>query len=230
MASTNGKAGTLAVSQTVARGLRVLQLISDSPDGLTTQEVAAHLQAHRSVAARVLATLEHFHLVVRRDGRFQPGARLALLAASFDNNLRELAVPVLRQLAGETQATASLLIAEGDEQVAIAVVAPADVDYHLTFREGSRYPIDRGAGGMALQAGRPPQPEERDLVTTVRDQGWVMTHGEAEPNVYGLAVPVARPAPQAPICVTLVSHRAGLLEQARPDLIRAADEVAAILA
>jgi DNA-binding IclR family transcriptional regulator len=215
-------------SRTLARGLQVLQLISESPAGLTIQEVADHLGTHRTVAARVLTTLDHFHLVVRREGRFQPASRLALLAASFDNNLRELSMPVLRELATDTHATASLMIAEGDEQVAIVVVPP-EVDYHLTFREGTRYPIDRGAGGMALQAARPSRPGERDLVATVRDQGWVMTHGEAEPNVYGLAVPVKRPEPHPPICVTLVSHRARLLEEARQQVIVAAGELAAFL-
>lgn len=83
---------------------------------------------------------------------------------------------------------------------------------------------------MALQAGRRARSDERDLVAKVRERGWVMTHGEAEPNAHALAVPVKRSGSHAPICVTLVSHHSSLLEGARDELIAAADELAALLA
>ena len=86
----------------------------------------------------------------------------------------------------------SLLVAEGDQQVAIAVIVPTNVFYQLSFHEGSRYPLERGAAGIALLASMPPRPGERDLVPLTREQGWVITHGEIEPNTYGLAVPVRR--------------------------------------
>jgi DNA-binding IclR family transcriptional regulator len=221
---------TPAGSQTLARGLTALHLVSESATGLTIQEVAERLDIHRTVASRLLATLVQFRLIARHDGRFRPAAGLAVLGASFDNNLREVSMPVLRQLADRTRATASLLVAEGDEQVAIAVLVPLGVSYHLSFQEGSRYTLDRGAAGLALLAGAPPKPGERDLVTQARAQGWVLTHGEVEPNAYGLAVPVKR-SPPAPItCVNLISHRSDVLEQGRPMVIEAARELAAILA
>ena len=96
-------------------------------------------------------------------------------------------------LADDLGTTVSLLVAEGDQQVAIAVIVPTHVAYQLSFHEGSRYPLDRGAAGIALLASMPPRPGERDLVTMARQRGWVITHGEIEPNTYGLAVPVHRP-------------------------------------
>lgn len=223
------KGRTPAGSQTLARGLTALHLICDSPGGLTIQEVAEQLEIHRTVAARLLATLEQFHLIARHEGRFRPGAGLAALGASFDQNLREVSMPVLRRLADGTQATASLLVAEGEEQVAIAVIVPAGLSYHLSFREGSRYPIDRGAAGLALLASAPPAPEEREVVAEARKQGWVLTHGEVEPNAYGLAVPVKRAPPSPATAINLVSHRPDVLEEARPTVVEAARELAAIL-
>ena len=220
---------TPAGSQTLARGLTAMQLICDSPGGLTIQEVAEQLEIHRTVAARLLATLGQFHLIARHEGRYQPGAGLAALGASFDNSLRELSLPVLRRLADRTLATASLLVAEGEEQVAIAVIVPYGVSYHLSFREGSRYPIDRGAAGLALLASTPPQEGEREAVTEARDQGWVLTHGEVEPNAYGLAVPVKRRRPATPTAINLVSHRLDVLEGARKSVIEAAGELASIV-
>jgi DNA-binding IclR family transcriptional regulator len=220
---------TPAGSQTLARGLTALQIISESPSGLTIQEVAERLDIHRTVASRLLATLVQFRLIARHDGRFRPAAQLSVLGASFDNNLREMSAPVLRQLADRTQATAALLVAEGDEQVAVSVLVPARVAYHLSFEQGSRYPLDRGAAGLALLAAMPPQAGERDLVTKAREQGWVLTHGEVEANAYGLAVPVKRLPPAPPTCINLVSHRLDVLERGLPSLLEAAQELAQIL-
>jgi DNA-binding IclR family transcriptional regulator len=219
-----------AGSQTLARGLTALELISQSPSGLTIQEVAERLDIHRTVASRLLTTLAQFRLIARHEGRFRPGAGLAVLGATFDNSLRELSLPVLRQLADRTHTTASLLVAEGGEQVAIAVIVPAGVAYHLSFKEGSRYPLDRGAAGLALLASGEATPDERDAVTQARKDGWVLTHGEVEPNAWALAVPIPRSGPSPATCVNLVSHRRDVLEQGRPAVLEAAQELAAILA
>ena len=148
---------------------------------------------HRTIAYRLLTTLAQYRFVAKgEDGRYRSAAALAVLGASFDNNVRQLSLPTLRALADELGTTVSLLVAEGDQQVAIAVIVPTNVFYQLSFHEGSRYPLDRGAAGIALLASMPPRPGERDLVPQTRQQGWVITHGEVEPNTYGLAVPVRR--------------------------------------
>jgi DNA-binding IclR family transcriptional regulator len=214
-------------SQTLARGLEALHLVAAAPSGLTLQEVAHSLDVHRTVASRLLATLGQFGLVARHDDRrFRPAAALAVLGSQFDNSLRETSMPVLRRLADRTRTTVSLLVAEGDEQVAIAVVVPAGVAYHLSFQEGSRAPLERGAAGLALLASRPPVAGERDLVTRARRDGWVMTHGEIEANAYGLAVPIHRAPPAPATCINSISHRQDLLEQAREDAVLAARELA----
>jgi DNA-binding IclR family transcriptional regulator len=228
--SNDQKAATPAGAQTLARGLTALQLICDTSGGLTIQEVAEQLDVHRTVAARLLATLGQFHLVARHEGRYRPGAGLPALGASFDNNLREVCIPILRKLADNTLATASLLVAEGEEQVAIAVIVPFGVSYHLSFREGSRYPLDRGSAGLALLSGAPPQPDERAAIAEARERGWVLTHGEVEPNAYGLAVPVKRTSPSPLTAINLVSHRPDVLEEARPKVTKAAGELADLLA
>jgi DNA-binding IclR family transcriptional regulator len=219
-----------AGSQTLARGLSALKLISEAESGLTIQEVAEQLDIHRTVASRLLATLLQFRLVSRHDGRFWPGAELAVLGASFDHSLRDRSMPLLRRLADDTHSTASLLVAEGDEQVAVAVLVPYGVTYHLSFREGTRYPLTRGAAGLALLAAEPPQPGERELVTEARAKGWVMTHGEVEPNAYALAVPIKRSPPAPGTCVNLISHRPDVLEQSRETVMAMARTLEQLLA
>ena len=223
---TNGAPG----SQTLARGLVALQLVATAGAGLTVQQVAEHIGVHRTIAYRLLSTLAQFRLVAKGDdGRYRPASGLAVLGATFDNNLRQLSLPTLRALADDLGTTVSLLVAEGDQQVAIAVIVPTRVSYQLSFHEGSRYPLDRGAAGIALLSDMPPRPGERDLVVQTRAQGWVITHGEIEPNTYGLAVPVRRRPPSPPTCINLISHREDVVMRGKDAVIKAADELSAIL-
>jgi DNA-binding IclR family transcriptional regulator len=225
-AGPNGAPG----SQTLARGLTVLQVVAASRLGLTVQQVADHIGVHRTIAYRLLSTLAQFRLVAKgEDGRYRSAAGLAVLGASFDNNVRQLSLPTLRGLADELGTTVSLLVAEGDQQVAIAVIVPNNVFYQLSFHEGSRYPLDRGAAGIALLASMALRPGERDLVPQTRQQGWVITHGEVEPNTYGLAVPVRRRPPSPPTCINLISHREDVVMRGKDAVIKAANELSAIL-
>ena len=224
--SPNGAPG----SQTLARGLSVLQAVATSRAGLTAQEVADHVGVHRTIAYRLLSTLAQFRLVAKgEDGRYRAASGLAVLGASFDNNVRQLSLPTLRTLADDLGTTVSLLIAEGEQQVAIAVIVPSRVSYQLSFHEGSCYPLERGAAGIALLASMPPRPGERELVGQTRRQGWVITHGEIEPNTYGLAVPVRRRPPSPPTCINLISHREDVVMRGKDAVVKAADELSAIL-
>ncbi|ORV83518.1 IclR family transcriptional regulator [Mycolicibacterium iranicum] len=217
-------------SQTLARGLNALQLVASSPTGLTVAQVADDIGVHRTIAYRLLSTLAQFRFVAKgEDGRYRSASALAVLGASFDNNVRQLCVPTLRGLADELGTTVSLLVAEGDQQVAIAVMVPTNVYYQLSFHEGSRYSLDRGAAGLALLASMPPRPGERELVQQTRRQGWVITHGEIEPNTYGLAVPVRRKPPSPPTCINLISHREDVVLDGRDAVMKAANELSAIL-
>ena len=228
--AADGAINTAPGSQTLARGLTVLQAIATSRSGLTVQQVADHIGVHRTIAYRLLSTLAQFRLVAKgEDGRYRSAAALAVLGASFDNNVRQLSLPTLRGLADELGSTVSLLVAEGDQQVAIAVIVPTNVFYQLSFHEGSRYPLERGAAGAALLACMPPRPGERDLVPQTRQQGWVITHGEIEPNTYGLAVPVRRRPPSPPTCINLISHREDVVLDGKDAVITAASELSAIL-
>jgi DNA-binding IclR family transcriptional regulator len=194
------------------------------------QELADQIGVHRTIAYRLLSTLTQFRLVAKGDdGRYRPAAGLAVLGASFDRNVRQLSLPTLRALADNLGTTVSLLVAEGDEQVAIAVVVPTQVAYQLAFHEGSRYPLDRGAAGIALLASMPPRPGERDLVVATRERGWVTTYGEIEPNTYGLAVAVHRPAPSPPTCINLISHREDVVMRGKDAVIKAAKQLSALL-
>ncbi|HEU4360652.1 MAG TPA: helix-turn-helix domain-containing protein [Mycobacterium sp.] len=217
-------------SQTLARGLAALQAVADAPEGLTVQQVADRVGVHRTITYRLLNTLTSFRLVAKgADGRYRSAAALAVLGASFDNNLRQLSLPTLRALADELGTTVSLLVAEGEQQVAVAVIVPTQVAYQLAFHEGSRHPLSRGAAGIALLASMPRRPGEREIVPQTRERGWVVTHGEIEPGTYGLAVPVRRRPPAPATCINLISHRQDVVLRGRDAVLAAAGRLAEIL-
>ncbi|MCX2971445.1 helix-turn-helix domain-containing protein [Streptomyces sp. TRM70308] len=174
---------TAETSQTLDRGLRVLKLLADTDHGLTVTELSHRLGVNRTVIYRLLATLEQ-HSLVRRDlgGRARVGLGVLGLGRQVHPLVREAALPALRALAEEVGATAHLTLVDGADALAVAVVEPSWTDYHVAYRPGFRHPLDRGAAGRAILAGRHPEPELTD--------GCVLTHGELEAGASGAAAPL----------------------------------------
>lgn len=218
-------------SQTLARGLRALEAVASNPHGLSIAEVATELDVHRTIAYRILSTLTDFRLTARSaDGRYRAGAGLTVLARGVQGGLRDVAEPVLRDLARSVEATVSLLVEEGDEAVAVAVIEPPQVGYHLTFHAGSRHPVDRGAAGLALLAGRPPSATEPEAVTMARGRGYALTFGEVEPGAYGIAAPLARFEGMPGACINIITNREDVAERSVPALVEAVRRLNALLA
>lgn len=169
-------------SQTLDRGLRVLEVLATRPHGLTVTELASEVGVNRTVVYRLVTTLEQ-HGLARRDssGRLHVGLGVLALAQGLQPVLRQLATPVLRALAEELGATAHLTVADGGEALAIAVVEPTWTDFHVAYRVGARHPLDQGAAGRAILLGR----ERRAAAAR-----YVGTTGELQPGARGLAAPV----------------------------------------
>ncbi|MET7663531.1 helix-turn-helix domain-containing protein [Streptomyces sp. NPDC005463] len=224
-ASGKGAAG----SQTLARGLLALEAVAKQPQGLSVLDVAQRLGVHRTIAYRILVTLTEFRLVVRTsDGRYRAGSGTVTLARGYAAGIRESALPVLRRTADELGATVALIAAEGDEAVAVAVVEPQTVDYHIGYRVGSRHPIGVGAAGLALAALRLPSPGEPAGAEEVRERGYARTYGQIEPGAYGVAVPLRTADPALHLCVNLITAHEDVAAGAVPVMVDVAEEISAL--
>jgi DNA-binding IclR family transcriptional regulator len=166
-------------AQTLDRGLRLLHLVADAPGGLTVTEAAGRMGVGRAVIYRLVGTLVE-HGMIRRDagGRLRVGLGLLQLARRAQPLVADAALPALRRLAEQVGATVHLTIAEGGEAVALAVVEPSWTAFHVAYRTGTRHPLERGAAGRAILAGRR------------GERGPVSTSGELQPGAYGVAAPV----------------------------------------
>ncbi|PPK94579.1 DNA-binding IclR family transcriptional regulator [Kineococcus xinjiangensis] len=181
------------LSQTLSRGLQVLELLAAAGGALSVDDVAAGLGLHRSIAYRLVRTLEA-HRLVERDaaGRYRPGVGLAVLSRSVLPDLRTAAEPVLEAVAADLGVTAFLVVARGEECVTLASVEPRRAGASLAQRPGTVHPLDRGAPGLALLAARPgaaggPRAGE---IAEVRRRGWATSHDEVIPGLRAVAVPV----------------------------------------
>jgi DNA-binding IclR family transcriptional regulator len=170
---------TTETAQTLDRGLRLLHLVADAPAGLTVTEAAGRLGVGRAVVYRLATTLGE-HGMIRRDasGRLRLGAGVLHLARRAQPLVADAALPSLRRLAEQVGATAHLTIAEGGEGLALAVVEPSWTQFHVAYRTGSRHPLELGAAGQAILAGRQGQ------------FGYVSTAGQLQPGAHGVAAPV----------------------------------------
>ena len=183
---------TVALSQTLDRGLACLDFVAASDDAVSIDEAAVGLGLHRSIVYRLMRTLEMRRLVERdSDGGFLPGPYLAVLSRSVRHTLRAAAAPVVANLAEDLQMTAFLVVADGAEAVTIDSVEPRSLNAHVAYRPGTRHPIDRGAPGLALLSSRPAAVGERAEVAIARRRGWARSEAEVIAGMVSVAAPIA---------------------------------------
>ena len=209
-------------SQTLDRGLQVLEAVAGAPDGLTVTELAATLGIGRTVVYRLVVTLEQ-HAFLRRsaDGRCRLGLRVLAMGRQGQPVVRDTAVPALRLLADAVNATAILTVVDGQEAQAAVVVEPSRSDVHVASRPGSRQPLENSAAGRAILAAR--TTAGRPL-----DPPWVVATGDGPQGAYGIAVPVLG-VPGLEASVGVLALRELNESDVGPRVARAAGEIARAL-
>lgn len=220
-----------SLSKTLDKGLQTLEFVADNPSGVTLAEISRHLGVHRTIAHRLVGTLEHHRLVRRTQSKLiLPAAGLIRLAESVDQDLRAVARPLLQDLADKLSATTHLVVTTTAESVqALLVIEPAQADVHIAFRAGQVHPIWRGSAGKAILAARSPQADERAEITAARERGYAVSKGEVIPFGCGVsaAVPSAPGMPEMSIGVTLVDD--SRVEEVGPIVVRQAQQLSALL-
>ena len=173
-------------SQTLDRGLRVIEAIAESADGLTVTEIAQSLGIGRTVVYRLVVTLEN-HAFLRRaaDGRCRLGMAVVAMGRAVQPIIRDVALPVLQLLADAVGATAHMTIVDGTEALTAVAVEPSRSDVHVSYRMGARYPLEANAAGRAVLAAR-------TVAGRPLDPPWVVATSEGSQGAYGIAVPMMR--------------------------------------
>jgi len=189
---------SVPASQTLSRGIQILELLADAREPLTIDEIADRLGVHRSIAYRLLRTLEHHGLVGRDStGRVTLGARMAALAAGVAHDLQAEALPELTAVANDLGMTCFLAVLDHDECVTLSSVEPRHAAAPVAQRPGTRHPVTVGAPGKAIlsvlprhewPSGVSARLAEEAMATAAR--GYVQSHDEVIPSVRSVAVPL----------------------------------------
>jgi DNA-binding IclR family transcriptional regulator len=219
-----------ATSQTLDRGLQVLEAVARSGDPLTVAEAAASVGLDRTVAHRLIATLAaRGYLRRNSSGGYRLGPTcLALGSATTD--LRTVARPFLETLCTATGETVHLVVRSGRQVVFIDGIESARA-LRVASRTGRLLPAHATSVGKALLAALPPdrldalygdaeltavtartitdkEALERQL-EAIRERGYATNHGESEDGVGSLGMAVRNPAgePRAALSVALPLDR-----------------------
>jgi len=196
-------------------GLAVLDMFSWDRPVIGIGEVSRQLGVHRSTASRLAATLATAGYLepAGEQGRYRLAAKLSLLGelAAAGNELRQAALPPLRELVSNLGETGHLGILDGTEAVTVAVV-----DGWQTVRMhswvGKRSPAHCSSMGKALLAGlatgdfaaRYPdsvllamtantitsRDELEMCLAEARERGYATDREELEPHLCCVAAPV----------------------------------------
>ncbi len=208
------KAEGEGASRAVDRVLSLLDLLSRADAPLGTREMARSLGFPLSATHRVLAALER-HQYVRQEegsGKYTLGTRILELSSRLLDKLdvRQAALPVMRQIRDSCDETVSLYVVEGLERVCIERLESRQ-RVRSVIGVGSRLPLHVGASSKVLLAYLPPEqresvlqgclerytehtiadPEElRRHLEQVRSQGYARSVSEHIPDAATLAAPI----------------------------------------
>ncbi len=147
-----------AVSTSVTKAFRIVELLAAKPDGgMTLAELSLQLSMPKSTTHRYLATLVALGLT-ERDGtdRFRLGTKVVELAGSFlaNSDLRREGSAVLEDLAAKTGETVHLAVPSGGEVVYIAKVESIHA-LRMYSHIGARLPMHSTSLGKAILAHLP---------------------------------------------------------------------------
>jgi DNA-binding IclR family transcriptional regulator len=140
-------------SQTLSRGLRVLEIIGESDEPLSVAAIAQELGIHRSMVYRLLKTLEQHGFIAKNpSGGLVVGMRISSLARGVLKSLQEAAAPELSALAEELEMTAFLVSYDGESAVTLRSAEPLNAQTTVAKKPGTRHSIDRGAPGHVIRS------------------------------------------------------------------------------
>lgn len=131
----------------------LLLLFADGPGPLGVSEISRRLRLSKAVVHRILQSLAARALLTPSDGGYRLGPALVALGARAvaSNDLRRVALPVLRRLQSATGETATVSALIGLRRVYLdQVVSHSEIK--MTVEVGRPFPLHAGASGRVILA------------------------------------------------------------------------------
>jgi DNA-binding IclR family transcriptional regulator len=194
--------------QVIERMTRLLEVLAQHPEPLGLKQIAQITKLHPSTAHRIISAMAADRLVDRIEpGAYRLGMRLLELGNLVKSRIsvRELALPVMRELHAQTGETVNLSVRHDDEIVYVERTSSGRSAMRVVHVVGARAPLHVTAAGKlflleegfarlreyAKRTGLAPKTRntidnagalERDL-ERIQRQGWATDNEEAELGV-----------------------------------------------
>ena len=216
------------------RALRVLELLTEHPVGLTTTQITSMLNIPRNSVFRITSTLLEYGYLVRDEESlvFQLSQKLLTMgyAALSEESLIEKSIGVMRRLRDCYKETVPLGILHGNEGLVIEEVQGIH-SFRFVLEPGRRFGIHSAAPGKAIVAFLPEEEREqlikqakfvkyndrtisnkkdyRDVLHRVRKCGYAIDHAEEIEGMHCISAPIfnRHGYPIAAIWITGPSYR-----------------------
>ena len=223
-------AAPVRISQTLDRGLQVLEAVARSGDPLSVAQAAQIAGIDRTIAHRLVATLAlRGYLHRESSGGYRLGPTCLALASAI-TDLRTMARPFLEALSRATRETVHVVVLSGREAVFIDGIESSHT-LRVASRVGRLVPAHATSVGKAwlacLSEGRIDElygSSDLAAVTSrticdrqqlaaelqaTRDRGYAVSRGESEAGVGSVAVAVCSPSgePRAALSVAVPLER-----------------------
>jgi len=203
------------LSQSVSNALTILEYLSDQKGGVPIRRLSEQLGIARSTLHRLLLALESKGFVCKdpQSGNYKLGTKILLLVSKFQEkmDIREEALPIMREARDQCNETITLLVIEGAERVCIESLEGLQ-PLRGVISVGERLPLHCGASGKVLlssltereidwiiaQRGlqrftgktiTDPVKMKKEL-KMIRRQQYAVSHGERYPGVSSLSTPI----------------------------------------
>src|SRR3954470_12672553 len=201
--------------QVIERMTRLLEVLAQHPEPLGLKQISQYTRLHPSTAHRILSAMSADRIVDRVEpGSYRLGMRLLELGNLVKSRIsvRELALPVMRELHAQTGETVNLSVRHDDEIVYVERTSSGRSAMRVVHVIGTRAPLHVTAAGKlflleegfarlrdyAKRTGLAPQTKntlcnavalERDL-ERIQGQGWATDSEEAEIGVRCVAAAI----------------------------------------
>ena len=156
----------------ITKILHLLELLDQSPDGLSLKDVAARSKINKSTTHRFLSHLVSAGYLLRDNlGIYMIGPKLSRLGAgaSFQRALSKICRPILENLRRLTTETVNLAVLDGFEVFYIDILETSHT-FRLVSEIGSRRPFYCTSLGKAIVANMDEQAQENLFASGVLRQ------------------------------------------------------------
>jgi DNA-binding IclR family transcriptional regulator len=207
----------------VQRILAIFESFTAERSSLTLQEIADHIELPKSTTFRIVQSLEKSGYLVRlEDQKYCLSFRFTRLAGLVKSTLgiREIARPILFELAETTKETVSLHTVSGRNRVCIDAIATAASPLRNVVQPGEQVPLLAGSASKVLMAYMPKpqltpivsviarqtkrsQADLLDELAKIRRQGYAVSHGERLLGVSAVSAPILDTQDEVHYCLSV---------------------------